>query len=642
MVLLKVSSWKGVVRFRNRGKLSPRYIGSFKILARVGSVAYTLELLEELKGIHITFHVSNLKKCLAEGDIVVPMDEIQLDDKLHMIEEPVEIVDREVKRLKKSQIPIIKVRWNSQRDKKKKKKKIHVNVIPPDHDHDVPVVEPNQHDDAPVVPEPVLEDEDEDPKEDEFEEEEDPQEDEDDMEIDIEEDENEPELTYPYEEVDPLNPLPLASESEPDDEIKVENPIEHEDETVPVSVYEVGESSTSAIPREDGDRFLPGFMRWHIDSLFSRMVNFSRRLYGRETAHALVEKKGEPKDKFYGKLILDLGNEVRSSVEQGTAAMEKLVEKLKNIEEKAECKKLKKELEEARLSNTFLLLMPSYCAAERARQVNVRNDASGSGLVRGRDTALAVRECTFARFMKCNPAAFHGVEGAVELRRWFKKTESVFEISECAEGKKVKFAAATLEGLALTWWKTKVATIGLKTVNQIPWTKTKQLMTTEFCPIEEMQTFNELALMCPRMVELERVKVDAYIRGLTDNIKGEVTSSKPADLNEALGTFDVIIGMDWLVKHDAVIVCGEKVVRIPYGNKTLIVEGDKGGSRLKIISCIKARKYVEQGCHLFFAHVTKKKSKEKRIEDVLVIRDFPEVFLEELPGLLSHPAKAET
>ncbi|GKB64270.1 hypothetical protein Tco_0920456 [Tanacetum coccineum] len=86
-----------------------------KILAIVGHVAYTLELPDELRGIHSTFHVSNLKKCLAEGDIVVPMDEIQLDDKLHMIEEPVEIVDREVKRLKQSRIPIIKVRWNSQR-----------------------------------------------------------------------------------------------------------------------------------------------------------------------------------------------------------------------------------------------------------------------------------------------------------------------------------------------------------------------------------------------------------------------------------------------------------------------------------------------------------------------------------------------
>ncbi|GKD73655.1 putative reverse transcriptase domain-containing protein, partial [Tanacetum coccineum] len=115
MVLLKVSSWKGTMRFGKGRKLSPCYIGPFRILARVGPVAYTLELPEELKGIYSTFHVSNLKKCLAEGDIVVPMDEIQLDDKLHMIEELVEVVDRVVKRLKQSQIPIVKVCWNSQR-----------------------------------------------------------------------------------------------------------------------------------------------------------------------------------------------------------------------------------------------------------------------------------------------------------------------------------------------------------------------------------------------------------------------------------------------------------------------------------------------------------------------------------------------
>ncbi|GKB87249.1 putative reverse transcriptase domain-containing protein [Tanacetum coccineum] len=193
--------------------------------------------------------------------------------------------------------------------------------------------------------------------------------------------------------------------------------------------------------------------------------------------------------------------------------------------------------------------------AERARQVNARNNASGSGPVRGRDTTPAIRECTFAGFMKCNPAAFHRVEGAVELRRWFKKTESVFKISECVEGKKVKFVVATLEGPTLTWRKTKVATMGLETMNQMPWTEMKQLMTAEFCLIEEIQRmehelwnlkikeydivaytqrFNELALMCPRMVEPERVKVDAYIQGLTDNIKGEVTSSKPDDLNEVV------------------------------------------------------------------------------------------------------------
>ncbi|GJV20026.1 hypothetical protein Tco_1369046 [Tanacetum coccineum] len=90
--------------------------------------------------------------------------------------------------------------------------------------------------------------------------------------------------------------------------------------------------------------------------------------------------------------------------------------------------------------------------AERARHANAGNDARGSGLVRGQDAALAARECTFAGFMKCDPITFHGTEGAVELRRWFKKTKSVFGISECAEGKKVKFVAATLQGPALTWW----------------------------------------------------------------------------------------------------------------------------------------------------------------------------------------------
>ncbi|GKE14518.1 putative reverse transcriptase domain-containing protein [Tanacetum coccineum] len=96
-LLLNVLPWKGAVRFGKREKLSPRYIGSFKIVARVGPVAYTLELPKELKGIHSTFHVSNLKKCLAEGNIFVPMYEIQLDDKLLMIEEAVEVIDREVK-----------------------------------------------------------------------------------------------------------------------------------------------------------------------------------------------------------------------------------------------------------------------------------------------------------------------------------------------------------------------------------------------------------------------------------------------------------------------------------------------------------------------------------------------------------------
>nr|GEW35896.1 hypothetical protein [Tanacetum cinerariifolium] len=143
-----------------------------------------------------------------------------------------------------------------------------VHIIPPDYVDEVHVVEPNQHDDVYVVPEPVLVDEDENPEEEEFEEEED------DMEIDIEEDENEPKLSYPYEEMDPFNPPPPASKSEPNDEIEVENPIEHENETVPASVHKVDELSAALFLGEDIDSLLPGLMRMYINSLFGRIVLF--------------------------------------------------------------------------------------------------------------------------------------------------------------------------------------------------------------------------------------------------------------------------------------------------------------------------------------------------------------------------------
>ncbi|GJT55575.1 hypothetical protein Tco_0990629 [Tanacetum coccineum] len=177
-----------------------------------------------------------------------------------------------------------------------------VNVIPPDYVDDVLVIEPNQHDDVPVVPEPVLENEDEDPEEEEFEKEEVPQEEEDDIEVDIEEDKNEPELTYPYKEVDPLNPLPTASESELEDSIV------------------------------DNDGLFPGLMRRDINSLFGQMASLSRQLCSRKTAHALC--------------VLVWSKE--------RLQWKKLVERLGNAKEKDECKKLKKELKEARFSNTFL------------------------------------------------------------------------------------------------------------------------------------------------------------------------------------------------------------------------------------------------------------------------------------------------
>nr|GEV31693.1 reverse transcriptase domain-containing protein [Tanacetum cinerariifolium] len=112
-VLLKVSPWKRVVRFGNKGKLAPRYVGPFKIVECVGPVAYRLKLPQELSCVNDTFHVSNLKKCLDEPNVQVPLDEIEIDENLHFVEEPIEIVERDVKKLKRKRISLVKVRWNS-------------------------------------------------------------------------------------------------------------------------------------------------------------------------------------------------------------------------------------------------------------------------------------------------------------------------------------------------------------------------------------------------------------------------------------------------------------------------------------------------------------------------------------------------
>ncbi|GKD46750.1 putative reverse transcriptase domain-containing protein, partial [Tanacetum coccineum] len=112
-VLLKVSPWKDVVHFGKKEKLAPRDVGHLEIIKRIGPVAYRLRLPQELSNIHNTFQVSNLKKCLADANLQVLLEEIRVDKTLHFIEEPEEIMDREVKKFKRSRIPIVKVRWNS-------------------------------------------------------------------------------------------------------------------------------------------------------------------------------------------------------------------------------------------------------------------------------------------------------------------------------------------------------------------------------------------------------------------------------------------------------------------------------------------------------------------------------------------------
>ncbi|GJU82130.1 putative reverse transcriptase domain-containing protein, partial [Tanacetum coccineum] len=180
-----------------------------------------------------------------------------------------------------------------------------------------------------------------------------------------------------------------------------------------------------------------------------------------------------------------------------------------------------------------------------------------------------------------------GIGGAGPVEAEFKKLESVFRISDYREKDKVKFATATLQGRALTWWNGRTASMGIDAANGTPWAEVRRWMTEEFCPRSVLQRleqelynlklkgtdidgytnrFHELALLCPRMVEPEQVKVEQYIRGLSKNIRGDVTSSQPATIDHAVRMAYQLMGQIIQDKNDEVHE-GEKRKG----------EGDRGG-----------------------------------------------------------------
>ena len=111
MILLKVSPWKGFIHFRKIGKLGPMYIRPFRVVSRVDMVAYRLDLPEELSRIHNTFYVSRLRKCLVDDFVVVPLEDILVDDRLNSIERPIAILDRKTKTLRNKVVSLVKVKW---------------------------------------------------------------------------------------------------------------------------------------------------------------------------------------------------------------------------------------------------------------------------------------------------------------------------------------------------------------------------------------------------------------------------------------------------------------------------------------------------------------------------------------------------
>nr|GEU65670.1 putative reverse transcriptase domain-containing protein [Tanacetum cinerariifolium] len=245
-------------------------------------------------------------------------------------------------------------------------------------------------------------------------------------------------------------------------------------------------------------------------------------------------------------------------------------------------------------------------------------------------------------------------------------------------------------GVALTWWNSHVKTVTLEVAQALPWKTLKKMMTDKYCPkgeIKKLETemwelktkgtdvigysrrFQELALMCDRTFPEESFvsttfssQIDITPIALDHHYNVKIADGRIIKLNTVmrdctlnflnhpfnidllpveLGSYDVIVGMDWLSRYNAVIACAEKLVRIPFGNEILTIreEGSnkRNESRLNIISCCKAQEYMSKGCHVFLANITstkdEDKSKGKQLEDVPIVREFLEVFPEDLSGI---------
>ncbi|GJX55670.1 putative reverse transcriptase domain-containing protein [Tanacetum coccineum] len=192
---------------------------------------------------------------------------------------------------------------------------------------------------------------------------------------------------------------------------------------------------------------------------------------------------------------------------------------------------------------------------EIQRNNNLNGDesqGSKSGITR---PVRPTRECTYTNFLKCQPMNFKGTEGVVRLTQWFERIETVFSISNCAVENQVKCATCTLHGVALTWWKSHVMTVGQDAAYNVPWNTLMKMMTAKYCPRNEIkklemeiwelkvkgtdlasytQRFQELALLCGRMFPEESDKIKKYVGGLPDMIHGSVMASKPKTMQDAV------------------------------------------------------------------------------------------------------------
>nr|GEU33527.1 hypothetical protein [Tanacetum cinerariifolium] len=319
-------------------------------------------------------------------------------------------------------------------------------------------------------------------------------------------------------------------------------------------------------------------------------------------------------------------------------------------------------------------------AQDRATRGSTGGASGSEGNNANQGRAPPVRECTYSSFMKCNPTTFKGVKGAVELFHWFERTKMPPRCNHCGRigHRAQECRSKSLASGATVWPNVVCYGCGEKGHKSYACPKRTDLkggnVQSQAYVIRDaehnqgpnvvMGTFllnNHYAIILfdswedksfvdikfSHLIDIKPVKLNtsyeveladekvvstnSVLRGCTLNLLDHLFDIDLMPIE--LGTFDVIVGMDWLVECDALIVYGKKEVHVPYNNKTLVVKSDSSVSRLKVISCIKAGKYIERGSQLFLTQVTENEPTKKQLQDVPVIHNFPEVFPDDLPRL---------
>ncbi|GJV24426.1 putative reverse transcriptase domain-containing protein [Tanacetum coccineum] len=294
--------------------------------------------------------------------------------------------------------------------------------------------------------------------------------------------------------------------------------------------------------------------------------------------------------------------------------------------------------------------------ASRSRDGD-NSHGSGTG---GRRQVPTQRECTYTDFLKCQPMNFKGTEGVVGLTQWVEKMESVFLISNCAITSQVKYASCTLQGSALTWWNSHVRAVGQDVAYAMPWTALKRMITDKYCPRGEIkkleseywnlkvrgtdlltynQRFQELALMCDRMFPEESAKVERYVGGLPDMIHGSVKASKPQSMQEAIEFATEMMDKKMLTAAERQAENKRKFEDTSRNNQNQQQPFKRNNvAPLHCLDLEMKKPYGGTNLYLPSAIITtmgqkaEDKSKEKRLEDIPIVQDFLEVFLEDLPG----------